>query len=139
MDGSNPSAAAVRRGSFIPFADVWEGLLGFDLTEWSGLYAPLYPVLWWGPSGTRTGFHYDIERYNILTQIRGSKNVTFVSPDQDERLYPNDVWDRSAVISSIDLWDQERMGREYPRYREATHASVTIVPGDVLVVPAFWW
>ena len=23
----------MRRGSFIPFADVWEGLLGFDLTD----------------------------------------------------------------------------------------------------------
>ncbi len=73
-----PFDAILPWGSFIPWP-VSELIAtftgGWDIVDWTGLYAPLYPVLWWGPEGTRTGLHYDIERYNILAQIRGSKNV----------------------------------------------------------------
>lgn len=73
-----PFDAILPWGSFIPpSVSTLVAFLtgGWDIVEWSGLFAPIYPVLWWGPKGTRTGLHYDIERYNILAQIRGSKNV----------------------------------------------------------------
>eukprot|EP01047_Picozoa_sp_COSAG01_P077496 COSAG01_NODE_13977_length_1512_cov_0.785563_1_plen_395_part_10 len=44
--------------------------LGWDVEEAAGLYAPLYPVLWLGPNGTRTGLHADIEFFNLLGQVR---------------------------------------------------------------------
>ena len=79
MSFLQPFDAILPWGSFIPPPIVdtiaWLSGGGWDVSEWSGLYAPLYPVLWWGPRRTRTGLHYDIERYNILAQIRGSKNV----------------------------------------------------------------
>ncbi len=145
-----PFDAILPWGSFVPWpvSELIATLTGgWDIADWSGLYAPMYPVLWWGPEGTRTGLHYDIERYNILAQIRGSKNVvravscadclltiplssndhclhlmygasqTFFQPGQDDRLYPNDVWDRSAVISSVNMWDSDATA--YPRFREA--------------------
>lgn len=112
LDYLRPFEEILPWGSFIPFGEALGDLFGFDLVDWSGLYAPLYPVLWWGPARTRTGLHYDLERYNILAQIVGEKNVTFFSPDQDEALYPNEVWDRSAVISSVSLWDRNRKEEE---------------------------
>ena len=99
-----PFDAILPWGTLIPFGDQLSELIGFDLSEWTGLYAPLYPVLWWGPAQTRTGLHYDIERYNLLGQVRGTKNVTFLAPDQSSFLYPSGMWDRSAVLSQISLW-----------------------------------
>jgi hypothetical protein len=39
-----------------------------------GLYSWIYPVLWWGPAGARSGLHYDVESYNMLGQVAGTKN-----------------------------------------------------------------
>ena len=124
-------------GAFIPYADDISNWFGHDISELTGLYAPFYPVLWWGPAGTRTGLHYDIEKHNLLGQVRGKKNVTFISPDQSARLYPSTIWDNSAVLSKVDMWAPDMP--QYPKYALAAHTHVTIRPGDLLIIPQDWW
>ena len=107
-----------------------------DLNDW-WLFAPIYPVLWWGPKGTRTGLHRDIEQYNLLGQVRGQKNVSFLAPSQENYLYPSTMWDRSAVVSQIDMWAPNL--QRFPNFAKSQSASVLVQPGDMLIIPSGWW
>lgn len=137
--GMWPFTDSLPWGPMLPFSNfIFDASGGrLDIGEMTGMDSPLYPALWWGPGGVRTGLHYDTEQFNLLCQVRGRKNVTFMSPAQTPHLYMNDVWDQSAGISRVNMWDVDE--KQYPRFRDAVRAHVVIEPGDVLVVPAYWW
>jgi hypothetical protein len=72
LDQLEPFASILPWGGLLPWGlgDRISEIMGWDVEEAAGLYAPLYPVLWLGPNGTRTGLHADIEFFNLLGQVR---------------------------------------------------------------------
>jgi len=122
-------------GSWIPYVDAISEFIGTNLDELT--QKEIYPTLWWGPRGTRTGLHYDIEKHNLLGQVRGQKKVTLISPDQSAGVYPSSVWDKSAVASKVDLWSPNLT--KFPAFGSVRPVHVTILPGDLLYVPEDWW
>jgi hypothetical protein len=104
-------------------------------------------ALWIHAAGGRTGLHYDPERWNILCHISGLKNFTFISPyvmchrgksdfQYYEELYPSRKWDTGGVTSRVDMWN---VSAEFPEFHKTRTSSITLQPGDLVLVPAFWW
>ena len=93
---------------------------------------------WISDRGARTGYHYDLLD-NVLTQVRGRKRATLVSPALSRAMYRSDKFDFYARVSQVDGFspDLER----FPRFAEAQAAEITfqLTPGDALYIPRGWW
>lgn len=92
---------------------------------------PQQTFFWYGPGGTVTPLHHDTSNV-LLTQVCGRKRVTLIPALESHRLY-NDV----AVYSPIDP-EAPDLAR-FPRYAEATVLTVTLEPGEALLIPVGWW
>ncbi|KAG1653659.1 tRNA wybutosine-synthesizing protein 5 [Nymphon striatum] len=81
--------------------------------------------------GIRLWTHYDIMD-NLLIQVTGTKDVTLFSPADSRYLYMDG--DKSAVldIENPDLY-------EFPKFSKAIPHKCTLLPGDVLFIPALWF
>lgn len=113
----------------------------------------------------RTQLHFD-QYDNCFMQLSGRKTFLLFDPLQSGRIYPYPIHhplDRSAQLDleeSVAVQQQpaERRtqgaaassshsasgssvagGGGFPRLREARGCVVTLEPGDVLVLPAYWW
>jgi hypothetical protein len=95
---------------------------------------------WIGSNGQVVNLHYD-DFINFICMFEGTKRVTMFPPEQMPNMYhaPFDTLVSYAPASHVQLLkpDLER----YPKFRTALeHAHVAVVePGDVLLVPPFWW
>lgn len=91
---------------------------------------------WCGSAGTVAPLHWDTVN-NLFAQIHGSKQFTLFAPDEMSRLYPFPEDAKSHRLSQVDVGnpDFERC----PLYRDATPITVTVLPGQLLFLPAFWW
>lgn len=52
-------------------------------------------------------------------------------------MYPSLKWDTGGVTSKVDMWNVD--GQQFPLFSKVQAVSITLQPGDLLVVPAFWW
>ena len=95
-------------------------------------------------AGARTRLHYD-QVDNLYLQLAGVKTFRLFAPADGGDLYPypwHHPMDRSA---QVDL--REGMGeaarsaqlKRFPRFAEAQPIEVTLRPGDLLFLPAYWW
>jgi len=86
---------------------------------------------WYGPGGTVTPLHHDTS--NILfCQVRGKKRVTLIDP----------VWTELVrdCVSFYSFIDVERPDLErFPYFAQVPKRTVTVGPGEALLIPAGWW
>ena len=92
--------------------------------------------LWVGSAGTVTPLHCDIDN-NLFGQIYGSKTVTLFSPEETSFLYQFPVGSVTPHLSFVDVERPDLA--KYPLYRNARMKTVTILPGQLLFIPAGWW
>ena len=89
--------------------------------------------LWIGSAGTRSGLHFDFQD-NFLCQIRGTKSVVVISPEDSKYLYPyKDSITKSRVVP------EEPNLEKYPNFSNSTVFEGLIAPGDALFIPKHWW
>jgi len=83
---------------------------------------------------------YVICRYdNIFLQLSGSKTFVLFPPSQTGNLYQYPIHhalDRSCQVDLLRA-DTERFPRSAPTRLKG--CTVTVRPGDVLFLPAYWW
>lgn len=88
--------------------------------------------VWIGPTGARTGLHYDLLD-NVAVQITGHKRFLLAAPGTVERAGhlsgKYDSWARLSAVAVMELAGEGAGG----------FFVVDLEPGDVLHVPARWW
>jgi lysine-specific demethylase 8 len=91
--------------------------------------------LWMGQTGNVTSLHYDAYE-NLLTQVRGRKQVTLYAPSDWSKLYPNSSFSRAPHCFQVNLEvpDEQR----FPTLREAQPFVAELGPGDMLFIPFTW-
>ncbi len=79
-----------------------------------------------------SSFHHDGNSDNYNCQIYGKKLSLLVPPACFEKLYVH-----GSAESPINPFvpDLER----FPRFAEAEALEATLCPGDVLLIPKYWW
>ncbi|KAK6643528.1 hypothetical protein RUM43_005038 [Polyplax serrata] len=81
--------------------------------------------------GVQLWTHYDIMD-NILIQVRGKKRIILWPPSEVDNIYL--IGDKSEVLD-IDNPDLEK----YPKFKNAIRYECTMLPGDILFIPALWF
>jgi hypothetical protein len=94
------------------------------------------PTMWLGPAGTVTPIHFD-GADNLLVQIYGRKKLILVPPCQSSCLYYPCLRLGHVHYSPVDVEDPDL--DQFPAYRGATPAEVTLEPGEILFIPVRWW
>lgn len=90
---------------------------------------------WLSGPGLITPLHYDpVETFHWV--IRGRKRFLCYPPGLG-RYYPFPFGSRAPFISQVDP-DHPEPGK-YPRFAGARPLELTIQPGEVLYLPAYWW
>lgn len=105
---------------------------GSDASGVSCSYSLHQPRLRITPAGAEHVLHYD-ESYTLLVQMQGTKNVTLVPVMQLAYLYPyaeDHILNRRA---QVDLAHPDY--DKFPLARELTPVTLTMAPGDILVIP----
>lgn len=93
---------------------------------------------WISNKGARTGYHFDFMD-NVLTQLRGRKQLVLVPPTFGAEMYPSDRFDFYARLSAVDGFDPDL--QRFPRFESARAAEQVfdLEPGDGLYIPRGWW
>jgi hypothetical protein len=92
--------------------------------------------LWMASADSRTPLHYD-HMNNIFAQLYGTKRFKLFAPDQAANVYPGALDIRTRHLSQVDVNDPDL--ERFPRYSEAQYWEAEVEPGDLLLLPAFWW
>lgn len=144
----------------LPLADLLDRVLGGDPSlRWKGLDLlaalpgmsarleahppssdPLLPArtestrraLWLAPRGTMSSLHHDGNSDNFNWQIHGRKLFLLIPPSRRECLYAY-----GSAESPINPFLPD-LGR-FPRFADAAPVEATLEPGDVLLIPKYWW
>ena len=96
--------------------------------------------------------HFDMSD-NLLLVIEGQKTVTLIPPADTPLVYPfqpadglgafespySSIADLSLAATAPGAPAAERINHEYPRLAKARRFTVTLKPGDVLLIPRLWW
>ena len=95
-----------------------------------------WELLFGKPGSTFPVLHWDVKHYHaFICQLYGRKAVVAFPPDQTRYLYPKlDTPNQSQIPVGQDF-DPD----DFPKLREATGASATLGPGDMLFIPSGWW
>ena len=88
--------------------------------------------------GARTRLHFD-QVDNVYLQVAGTKRFRIFDPAQGARLGPYPFHHPLDRSGRVDLRDVKGSIGRFPRLAEARGAEVTLAPGDVLFLPAYWW
>jgi hypothetical protein len=93
------------------------------------------PRFWLGPAGTVTPLHADYDD-NIFVQIWGTKRIFLAPPHHDEFLYPREA---NALLFGSPFDPEAPDFEKFPLARQASIIECTVLPGDMLYVPAGWY
>lgn len=127
----------IRRAKLTDLGLAPEGLPAAVLTEGEGKSHSL----WLGSAGCVTPLHYDSES-NLLAQLHGAKEVTLIPPTEHARLYPYAMTDAPRARKSFlySRADPETLDvRRFPDFPAHLAVRFTLLPGETLYVPPFWW
>lgn len=128
-----------------PISDVAPGILqemkGFESLHASNsntMLDPRGPSLWMGSSGSATQAHYDVAD-NVIVQLFGTKRIRCYSPKEASALHVfPDAHPRARKSQvNFDRPDYDT----HPNFSTlpAPAIDVTLLPGDALFIPAFWF
>lgn len=92
--------------------------------------------LWFGPGNNLTPLHYDAAN-NLLTQIRGRKQVVLCPPREIARVYPFPFRYVGNHISQVNIASPDLT--QFPAWAHADRALVELNPGEMLFIPTYWW
>ena len=92
----------------------------------------LRDTLWLAPRGTMSSLHHDGDYDNLNLQVSGRKLFLLLPPRRRAELYAY-----GSAESPINPFvpDLER----FPRFPADDVLEATLDPGDVLLVPKYWW
>uniref|UniRef100_H2Z7M9 JmjC domain-containing protein n=1 Tax=Ciona savignyi TaxID=51511 RepID=H2Z7M9_CIOSA len=95
------------------------------------------PFLWVAHEGHYEYCHYDPDA-SLLMMIDGEKSVKMFSCADHNNMYPNPLGSRGKTIQS--QIDCDRVDfQKFPKFSKVTCYSCQLRPGDILLIPAFWW
>ena len=109
-----------------------------DLLQRYRLMPRWWPSLLIGSPGSRTGLHMDtFQTHFYLILLEGKKDVTVYTPRDTAPLYYNAFletfpWD--GLNQTLSLFPDA--DSRFPLLRYASPTTITMVPGDLLIVPA---
>ena len=92
--------------------------------------------LWFGPGNNFTPLHYDFVD-NLLTQIRGRKQVLVCPPREIARVYPYPFSYLANHFSQVNVASPDLT--QFPAWAHADRALLELGPGDMLFIPLYWW
>ncbi|KAL1530629.1 hypothetical protein AB1Y20_001529 [Prymnesium parvum] len=87
-------------------------------------------------ASARTLLHYD-QVDNLYLQVSGRKTFIIFDPTQTPLLYPFPVHHPHDRSAQVDLSSNNQA--DFPKFERARGSTVTLNPGDVLFLPAYWW
>lgn len=115
-----------------------KALLGFDRLEpYSAGMKEAYSQLFIGLRGTGSPIHCAAV-WNWFHMLDGRKRWYFADPSHSLFLYPVNVMGRVAATSHCSFPDQYN-AEGYPLFKYCPFYEVELDPGDVLMVPPWWW
>lgn len=93
---------------------------------------------WAGSGNTVTELHYDPVD-NLLTIIKGKKNIIIFAPDQTNKLYnaPPQLSRKSLTHSFVNI--QKINKNLYPKVLDARYYECILSEGDTLFLPSGYW
>jgi lysine-specific demethylase 8 len=97
----------------------------------------VHSAFWMGGTGSHTPLHYDLDAPNLHACVAGRKRFLLFGPDQDEFLYPADIYEWTTQFSSVDVRSPDLA--RHPRIKNAVGYDIVLEPGDVLFLPGLWW
>jgi hypothetical protein len=89
-------------------------------------------ALWLAPRGTMSSLHHDGNSDNFNWQIYGRKLFLLIPPSHRDSLYAY-----GSAESPINPFRPELA--RFPRFAHAHPMEATLEPGDVLLIPKYWW
>jgi len=113
-------------------------VLGFDRLEpYSDGKREAYCQLFIGRKGTGSPLHCAAV-WNWFHMLDGSKRWYFADPSQSVLLYPFNAIGRVAAMAHCSFPDQYQADG-FPLFKYCPFYEVTLEPGDVMLVPPWWW
>jgi hypothetical protein len=104
---------------------------------YSGGKREAYSQIFVGRQGTGSPFHC-APVWNWFHMLDGKKRWSFVDPNHSPYIYPLCVMGRAAATAHVSYPDE--YNREaYPLFAYCPLYHVDLGPGDVLMVPPWWW
>lgn len=88
-------------------------------------------LLWMGPKASITQLHHDFTD-NFFAMVHGRKRVLLLPPAHDASRFP------LAPLGGRSSWHLSRAGTCIGMDR-AEPLDVVVSPGEMLLIPAFWW
>ena len=104
--------------------------------DWDSLTSP---QIWMGrKTGDRpcTTLHRDCN-HGLLVNLLGRKKMIFFSPDQSDYVYPVPAFNTYQPCEIGDVLHVDL--QQYPLFGNACPFEVIVEPGEILVIPAFWY
>jgi hypothetical protein len=89
-------------------------------------------TLWVAPAKTMSSLHHDGNLDNLNLQVSGKKLWLLIPPAQHDRLYLHGSAESAVNPFTPDL-------RRFPRFADATPLEATLHPGEIILVPKYWW
>ena len=81
--------------------------------------------------------HYHPFGSATLSVISGKKRVRLFAPNQGRNLYPHFWMSNKAHLSKTH--HKEPSPTEFPNFSRAEYIEVTVLPGEMLFIPIYWW
>jgi hypothetical protein len=89
-------------------------------------------TLWIAPRGTMSSLHHDGDYDNLNLQISGRKLFLLLPPPSHEALHTYGSAESPLNPFVPDL-------ARFPRFAHATPVEATLEPGQILLIPKYWW
>jgi hypothetical protein len=153
----------LRQSSPSDFAGKFKSAFNIPLKLpfWKALY-PTFAIenLWVCSDGKVSTLHNDW-RNNILVQAVGHKTISLIDPFRTHAVYPSKLkihpWQRTDTAGQV-YFEKSPAGptthvvdnfplvnlthpnlTKYPLFKEASPLTVELHPGDLLIMPAYWF
>lgn len=80
---------------------------------------------------------YDINYRNYMLVTHGKAIIRLLPPKSTKYLYPLNDYENFEFISPVNVWNvQDKYRNDYDKVRSV---DVTLLPGQMIYIPAYWW